>query len=122
VVSDLQNSISKLCEAWWVREGEGNAEELVPHTLLYLVARTLADGATRADLHRVWLMRQGFLLLDFEDASADYLKCMLLSCTLQPLYLTSEEGRKIISFLFGMHPKFVEDLHQTIKNQRSNES
>jgi len=45
----------------------------------------------RADLHRVWLMRQGFLLLDFEDASADYLKCMLLSCTLQPLYLTSEE-------------------------------
>jgi len=46
VVSDLQNSISKLCEAWWVREGEGNAEELVPHTLLYLVARTLADGAT----------------------------------------------------------------------------
>jgi len=36
-------------------------------------------------------MRQGFLLLDFEDASADYLKCMLLSCTLQPLYLTSEE-------------------------------
>ena len=178
-------------------------------------------------------MRQGFLLLDFEDASADSLKCMLMSCTLQPLYLTSEEvcvgrvqynmsgvhlcsricamvcvwqsppgsyihvcvvsylvpwlfllfwaqcthaqlilfysnltslmweklpglscssvlqamddwlgpeneathccsssfvaisntvplvpqGRKLISFLFGMHPKFVEDLHQTIKNQ-----
>ena len=44
-----------------------------------------------SDLHRVWLMRQGFLLLDFEDASADSLKCMLMSCTLQPLYLTSEE-------------------------------
>ena len=27
------------------------------------------------------------------------------------------QGRKLISFLFGMHPKFVEDLHQTIKNQ-----
>ena len=36
-------------------------------------------------------MRQSFLLLDFEDASADSLKCMLMSCTLQPLYLTSEE-------------------------------
>ena len=44
-----------------------------------------------SDLHRVWLMRQSFLLLDFEDASADSLKCMLMSCTLQPLYLTSEE-------------------------------
>ena len=44
-----------------------------------------------SDLHRVWLMRQGFLLLDFEDASADSLKSMLLLCTLQPLYLTSEE-------------------------------
>ena len=27
------------------------------------------------------------------------------------------QGRKFLSYLFGMHPKFVEDLHQTIKNQ-----
>lgn len=27
------------------------------------------------------------------------------------------QGRKFLSFLFGMHPKFVEDLHQTFKNQ-----
>ena len=36
-------------------------------------------------------MRQALLLLDFEDTSADSLKLMLLSCTLQPLYIKSEE-------------------------------
>ena len=38
-------------------------------------------------------MRQALLLLDFEDTSADSLKLMLLSCTLQPLYIKSEEVR-----------------------------
>ena len=52
VVADLHNSISKLCEGWWAREGEEEAEELVPHTLLYLVARTLADGATVSERGR----------------------------------------------------------------------
>ena len=50
VAPDLQNSISRLCERWWTKNGEGEAEDLVPHTLLYLVARTLADGATVSQL------------------------------------------------------------------------
>ena len=41
---ELQNSISQLCEVWWARELPGK-EGLVTHCLLYLVARTLADGA-----------------------------------------------------------------------------
>ncbi|XP_064397561.1 condensin-2 complex subunit G2-like [Halichondria panicea] len=101
---------------WWCTERE-DREGLVPHTLLYIVARSLTDGALAADVKRVWSMRQAFLLLDFEDISAEPFKAMLLSATLQPLYINTEEGRKFLSFLFGMHPSFVEDLHQTIKYQ-----
>ena len=36
-------------------------------------------------------MRQAFLLLDFEDPSVEPFKAMLLSATLQPLYLNMEE-------------------------------
>ena len=45
VSPDLQNSISLLCEQWWGRS-LGDGEGLVPHCLLYLVARTLVEGAT----------------------------------------------------------------------------
>ena len=44
VVPDIQNKTSALLEAWWQGEGEGR-EEMVPNTILYLVARTLDDGA-----------------------------------------------------------------------------
>ena len=45
IAPDLQNAISLLCESWWTRELD-EGERFVPHCLLYIVARTLADGAT----------------------------------------------------------------------------
>lgn len=67
------------------------------------------------DVKRVWAVRQAFLLLDFEDPSADIMKAMLLSCSVHPLYLRCDQGRKLVSFMFGLHPAFVGDLHQSIK-------
>ncbi len=43
-IPELQNSVSQLCEGWWCTERE-EREGLVPHTLLYIVARSLTDGA-----------------------------------------------------------------------------
>ena len=40
----LQNKISLLCEDWW-RRGLRYREEVVPNTVLYLLARALAQGA-----------------------------------------------------------------------------
>jgi condensin-2 complex subunit G2 len=39
---------------------------------------------------------------------------MLLQCTMQPLYLCSPEGGKFLSFIFGLHPVFIEDIHDTV--------
>ena len=126
-------------------------EQLVPNSLLYLVARTFSQGATVSkiftnpvknfppcrksftifpacpqkiywvdknfpqvkDVSRVWCMRGALLLLDFEDSSADSIKELLLSSLIEPLYLTSVDGKKLLSFLFGLQPSFVESLHQT---------
>ena len=40
----LQNAVSQLCEAWWCG-GREDRDGLVPHMLLYLVARSLTEGA-----------------------------------------------------------------------------
>ena len=40
----LQNKISLLCEEWWLL-GMRDREEVVPNTVLYLLACALAQGA-----------------------------------------------------------------------------
>lgn len=49
---DLQNHVSQLCEGWWSAGREGR-EDLIPNTLLYVVARTLTEGATVRMLYNV---------------------------------------------------------------------
>lgn len=111
---DLQNATSLLCEKWWCKD-VGGKNELMPNTLSYLVARTLSPGAKQVDVKRLWAVRQAFLLLDFDDPSADMMKSMLMSCCVHPVYLRCDQGRKLISFMFGLHPAFVGNLHQAIK-------
>lgn len=41
---DLQNRTCVLLESWWSGEREGR-EELIPNSLLYLIAKTLNEGA-----------------------------------------------------------------------------
>lgn len=36
---------------------------------------------------------------------------------INPLFLRSPQGRKFCAFLFGLHPPYIEAIHQTIKNQ-----
>jgi hypothetical protein len=57
---------------------------------------------------RVWLVREAFLLLDFEDATTEPFKTMLLSSTLQHAYLNSEE----VSYTALM----IQSAIQAIKN------
>jgi hypothetical protein len=66
----LQVSICRICEVWWTSEKAG-AELLVPQMLPFLLLRSLDMGATQADIKRIHAVRSAFLLLDYEDISAD---------------------------------------------------
>ena len=44
ITPDLQNRACSLLECWWNGEKEGR-EGLIPNSLLYLLARTLNEGA-----------------------------------------------------------------------------
>lgn len=91
-------------------------------------------------MKRVYGMKEGLLVLEFEDESADSLKSLLLTCFIHPTYIKSQEvstaplhgggftvrvpyvrhhllqGCKFLSFVFGLQPSFISDIHQTIKN------
>lgn len=111
----LQNNIARLCELWIVNDFEGK-EELVTNTLPFVIIRSLGRG-TAADVKCVWSLRQSLLLMDFEDNSSACLKQVLNQCMIHPMYLKLEEGRRFLSYLFGLNPDLSKEFHKTIKNQ-----
>ncbi|XP_029192981.2 condensin-2 complex subunit G2-like [Acropora millepora] len=111
----LQNNISQLCELWIVNDLSGK-EELVTNTVPFVIIRSLGRG-TAADVKCVWSLRQCLLVIDFEDNSSASLKQVLHQCMIHPMYLKLEEGRRFLSFLFGLNPELSKEFHKTIKNQ-----
>ncbi|EDV27825.1 uncharacterized protein TRIADDRAFT_63696 [Trichoplax adhaerens] len=111
----LQDSISRICELWWSKDFSAK-EELIPHMVPYLLMRCLQPDAVLKDIKRLWQIRNCLLLLDYDDPSADSTKLLLLRCYMQPLFLKTDEGRRILTYTFGLHVPLIEDIHATIKN------
>ncbi|XP_065053043.1 condensin-2 complex subunit G2-like [Rhopilema esculentum] len=112
----LQNDISKLCE-YWFNAGLTGKEELLGNTIIYLLARTHLHTPTKVDLERVWDIRESLQLFDLEDESSSGLKALMQRCLMQALYLETELGRKILVYMFTLHPTVAEGFHSNIKNQ-----
>ncbi|XP_071503358.1 condensin-2 complex subunit G2-like [Diadema antillarum] len=114
--SKLQHNIAKLCQSWW-NSGLVDRELLVPNTIMYFLVKTLQPSGTGADIKLLYTMREAFSHLSLTDESSKALKELLEQCIISPTYLKVDEGRKFLSFLFGLEEQLVERLHAAIKNQ-----
>lgn len=112
----VQKYISSLCEAYWDGNFKGK-ECVVPQLIPVLVLRTVEDGATKADLKRLWQIKDALFLLDFTQDTISDLKTVILRTLSCPLYVKTVEGRKMISFFFQLDESLVKDLHKSIKAQ-----
>ncbi|KAL9241615.1 hypothetical protein vseg_015706 [Gypsophila vaccaria] len=113
--STLLTDVSRLCEEWWREEFFGR-ELLISHFLPFLVSRSLTLRK-KVDLRRVYVLRDAFLLFDFEDDSIEDLKLLLIRCVITPLYLKTEDGRRFLAFLFGLSPQLLKEVLAMIKSQ-----
>jgi len=112
----LQTALVNLCEAWWHAHGS-NREQLL-YILPILVTKAL-DG-TQTDVKRLDKIREAFYDIDFNIASSDFLRALLLKLASSPTCLKLKEGQRFISFLFLLDASFVKDLHQAMKYQIPN--
>ncbi|KAL7466506.1 hypothetical protein ACHAXS_006803 [Conticribra weissflogii] len=111
------SSIFGVCETYWHGHFE-DREQFVTQLIPLLLIKCLDVTAQKADIKRLFSIREALNLLDFEDEeSIASLRLHLLRTVSSPLFLQSAEGRKFISHLFQLHPSFVIDLHQAIKVQ-----
>ncbi|EPS65713.1 hypothetical protein M569_09063, partial [Genlisea aurea] len=112
---DLLTEIGHLCEEWWKKSLLGK-DTLISQSLPYFLSRSLTLKK-KVDVHRVYVLRDAFLLFDFEDESTEDLKNLLIRCIISPLYLKTEDGRKFISFIFGLSVEIAKEVCAMIKSQ-----
>ena len=98
----------------------------------YLVVKTLNVSQVQHPVHnnrvsgqpqqsalikRLYVMRTALCCFDLSDASSQLLKELLLRCFIEPGFLKSKDGIKLLAFLLALDRAFVPDIHQTIQNQ-----
>ncbi|OIV94693.1 hypothetical protein TanjilG_25917 [Lupinus angustifolius] len=113
--SVLSSLIECLCEDWW-KENLPGRESLISQALPFLLSRSLTLKK-KVDVHRVYMLREAFSLFDFDDESIEDLKLLLVRCVISPLYLKTEDGRKFLSFLFGLSDQLGKELLAVIRSQ-----
>ena len=113
----IQRTIISLCEAYW----NGHfvqREEFITRLIPLLVLKTLNGNATRADIKRLWNVREALTLLNFDDVEGmAHLRSFLLRTASSPLYVKHVEGRKMMAYLFQLDELLCLDLHKAIKVQ-----
>lgn len=113
--SVLSSGIECLCEEWW-KENFPGRELLISQFLPFLLSRSLTLKK-KVDVHRVCVLREAFVLFDFDDESIEDLKLLLVRCVISPLYLKTEDGRRFLSFIFGLNNQLVKELLAMIRSQ-----
>lgn len=109
----VQQKISSLCESWWKHKFQ-DRECMVVQLLPLLVAKSLDESATKADISRLFGIRHALDVLDFDDESSADIKSLMTRTVSSPLYVKTIEGKKLISYLFEHIPT---DLHQAVRVQ-----
>ena len=56
-------------------------------------------------------------LFDYDDASIDDVKRLMLRAIFAPAFLRCPEGRRFLGFLFTLQPQLVRELTAIVRNQ-----
>jgi condensin-2 complex subunit G2 len=66
---------------------------------------------------RCHALRGALELFDFDDASIESLKQLLLRAAFAPAFLRAAEGRRFLSALFALHAGLTRELYAILRNQ-----
>lgn len=111
----LLSLVANLCEEWWKEKILGR-EKLIPQSLPFLLSKSLSNGK-KADVHRVYALREAFMLFDYVDESIEDMRLLLVRCVIAPVYLKTDEGRKFIAFMMGLNDQLAKEALALIKSQ-----
>ena len=110
----LQHSIAMVCENYVLKEMTDSAE-LLPQTVCFLLMFALRSEAKVADVKRVHQLRNAFKLFDYDDASSDGIKQLLMHAMMNTLFLRTSDGKKFCTFILQLGGEVTEYAHAVVK-------
>jgi len=120
--AEPQQTIVTLCERFWL-SGCDNRERLIPQVLPLITYAAMeaqpheAGTSGAGSMKRLFQMRKAFDQIDFDDASSDSLKKMLLRLVSSPVCLKQNEGKRFLAYLLQVDVTLACGLHQAIRAQ-----
>jgi condensin-2 complex subunit G2 len=112
----VQKSIVALCESYW-NGNFINRNDYVASVIPLLMVRTLDETATKADIKRLWNMREAMKILSFQEECSAYLRSLIVRTVGSGFFLKNVEGRKLICYFFQLDCGLVKNVHEAIKAQ-----
>ncbi|KAM7369819.1 hypothetical protein PAMP_011110 [Pampus punctatissimus] len=114
--SPLQLHIHTLCEAWW-KKGLQEREKFGRTALLISLQKSFILKKPGVEIQRVWGLHDVLLSIDYTSEDNKQIIDLLLQCFHRPIYITNDDGKRFLVFLFSWNIDFIWVIHGTIKNQ-----
>ncbi|XP_073006413.1 uncharacterized protein [Typha latifolia] len=111
----LLSQVAALCEDWWKAQLPGR-EQLITQSLPFLLSKSLTI-CKKADVKRVYTLREAFMLFDYSDESIEDVRLLLVRCVITPVYLKTDEGRRFVAFLLGLNGQLAKEALALIRSQ-----
>jgi len=113
-----QSNIVAVCECWWIANIE-HREMLILQALPLVVYATLGEDSstTKSSVRRLFLMKEAFAVVDFDDESAAPLKSLLFRVASSPMCLKTSEGKRFLAFLLQADMTLLKGIYQAIRVQ-----
>jgi len=114
--SDVQDAMSRLCEAWYLAEPDAR-RHVVPQTILYLLLHSVGENGRLADVKRVCAMKEALLCIEIGGQSFQSVQESFMRAAIHPNYVMHDDGRRFLAFVLSLQPQLTRALHKTIKSQ-----
>jgi hypothetical protein len=93
--SDVQDSMCRLCEAWYLGAPESR-RTVVPQSILYLLLHSVGDKSKLGDVKRVSAMREALLCIELGGSSFQSVQESIMRAVIHPNYVMHDEGRRFL--------------------------
>ncbi|KAM7390336.1 hypothetical protein PAMA_008488 [Pampus argenteus] len=114
--SPLHLHIHTLCEAWW-KKGLQEREKFGRTAFLISLQKSFILKKPGVEIQRVWGLHDVLLSIDYTSNDNKQIIDLLLQCFHRHIYITNEDGKRFLVFLFSWNINFIWVIHGTIKNQ-----
>lgn len=110
----VQEDIAAACQQLYLATG---SPAVIAQSIPYWLLRALGPNCRPADLRACYQLREALTLFDYDDGSIEDLKRLMLRAAFAPQFLRSGDGRRFLSYLFGLQPALTAELGAIVKNQ-----